>query len=422
MGRLVGCAALLLSVAVAVVWAEPLVPPDPTLRADLVAAEQAAPAAVRSLIDQVRGASLPDRLAAMLKLRAMGTEATGAVLALTELLWGESADSLVLDMPPTQLRQAEVAAFALAGLGARSTGPLTLALTSDSDLARDSVLRALRSQNPQWMRSDAALAEVPALTEQLTHPRSNVRRAAAKALGLLGDGRALAPLSLLLTSATEALEVRLTVAQAMAALSHPDVATKLAAALTDPEPTLRLAVTEALGQRRPLPSGALLRALDDADAPVRAAAVSALRYASGTDVVLAVAARLHDADRRVREMAAVTLGDLRDASALEPLLGALADPARAVREEAIFALGRIGDKRAVPKLIFTAQDEDPRIRELSARALGRFRDRAAAETLVLLLDDEPNVSQAALSSLETLSGEKRGKTRAEWEAWLKGWR
>ena len=76
----------------------------------------------------------------------------------------------------------------------------------------------------------------------------------------------------------------------------------------------------------------------------------------------------------------------------------------------------------MPKLVFTAQDEDPRIRELSARALGRFRDRAAAETLVLLLDDEPNVAQAALSSLETLSGEKRGKTRAEWEAWLKGWR
>ena len=101
MVRLVGCAALLLSVAVA--WAEPLVPPDPKLRADLVAAEQAAPAAVRTLIDQVRGASLPDRLAAMLKLRAMGAEATGAALALTELLMQKAGrvvpkDSIVARM------------------------------------------------------------------------------------------------------------------------------------------------------------------------------------------------------------------------------------------------------------------------------------------------------------------------------------
>ncbi|MBI5832051.1 MAG: HEAT repeat domain-containing protein [Armatimonadetes bacterium] len=422
MNRVAWLGALLAVVAVGL-RAEPSAPlPDVALRGELAAAEQAAPEPVKLLIAQVRGESLPDRLAAMLKLRALGPDGAGAVLALAELLWGEAADTVVLDLPPTRLHQAEVAAYALAGLGQRAVGPLVLALASDSDLSHDWVLRALRGINPKWTSSDAARAEVPALMDQLTSPRSNVRSAATKALGLLGDSRALPRLALLLTSATEALDVRLAAAKAIAALDAPDVAARLADALTDPEPTLRLAVVDALSLRRPVPTEPLLRALADSEPQVRAAAVSALRYGQGTTVVNAVAQCLRDADKRVREMAAVSLGDLRDSTALDPLLAALADPVRSVKEEVLFALARLGDKRAVPKLIFTAQDEDPRIRELSARALGRFRERAGLETLVLLLDDEPNVALAALASLEGISGQKLGKTRAAWEAWLKNQR
>lgn len=415
----VGCVLL----AVACLRAEPVLPlPDVELRGELLAAEQAAPATVKQLIGQVRGQSLPDRLAAMLKLRALGAEAAGGTLALAECLWGEAAETVILDLPPTQLRQADVAAFALSGLGQVAVGPLVLALASDADLAREPALRALRGISPQWARGEAARVEVPALIEQLTSPRTGVRRGAVRALGLLGDARALPALALLLTSATEPLEVRLAAARAIAGLDHATVPERLAAALADPEPTLRLAVTEALALRRPLPVDPLCRALADGDPAVRTAAVSALRYGKGEPVVSAVAACLKDADRRVREMAAVALGDLREAVALEPLLAALADPVRAVKEEVLYALGRLGDKRAVPKLIFVAQDEDPRLRELAARALGRFRERAAVETLVLLLDDEPPVAQAALAGLEAVSGEKRGTTRAAWEEWLKGWR
>lgn len=131
--------------------------------------------------------------------------------------------------------------------------------------------------------------------------------------------------------------------------------------------------------------------LDDPDATVRAAAVSALgRHGTANDVPRLL----------------VRLG---------------ADSAKIVRWEASRAMQRIHDPRAIDPLI-TALDEDRDmdVRMASALALGQYDERRVFNALVGALNDEDfGVAHAAQQSLATLTGQDFGDRSEPWWAWAK---
>src|SRR3989449_2340988 len=144
-----------------------------------------------------------------------------------------------------------------------------------------------------------------------------MRMHAAKALGNLGDERAVRHLIPLLMDSVKAVRVDAT--DALAGIGRPAVATLLVA-LRHEEWILRLHACEALGK-----IGA-----EEAVAPL-------------CEVML------HDRDMAVRQDAAKALGSLGHPAAFEALAKAVAD--LSVRPYAVDALGKVKDPRAVPILI-----------------------------------------------------------------------
>jgi HEAT repeat protein len=129
---------------------------------------------------------------------------------------------------------------------------------------------------------------------------------------------------------------------------------------------------------------ALVKALDDADARVRDAALRALGELGAKSVPELVKALKHPSVR-VR-VAAVSLLREQGKAAVDPLIVALKDEAPAVRAVTLDALavaGR-GDKSVVPIIVKHLEDENGDVRIAAARALGTLRAEAGDAIPALL--------------------------------------
>jgi len=131
------------------------------------------------------------------------------------------------------------------------------------------------------------------------------------------------------------------------------------------------------GEKRALP--ALLRALNDSDAKVRAASASALAVLGDSGAIDGLAAALDDGEKSVREEVVRVLGDIGGASAIEPLTKALRDRETIVRRRAATEMGRLADEAsgAVEALERLLKDENMEVRLAAARALRKIRQSAA---------------------------------------------
>ena len=90
----------------------------------------------------------------------------------------------------------------------------------------------------------------------------------------------------------------------------------------------------------------------------------------------------------VRRAAAEALGEIGDAQAVEPLIAALSDKAEAVREGVAKALGKISDARAVDALIVAlSKDKVVKVCQAAAEALGEIGDARAVGPLIAALSD-----------------------------------
>jgi HEAT repeat protein len=191
----------------------------------------------------------------------------------------------------------------------------------------------------------------------------------------------------------------------------------LAARLTHEDPGVRLACVRALyalGIDAAPAAEALVRALQDSDASVRAGAVRALGViepralteAIAAKVAVGLAACAEDDNEAVRGNALFLVR--RYGAAAAPAVGSLARALQAgdARTQllAIQALDAIGAraKAAVPGLTAALASREPEVRVAAAQALGRFgRDAAGAtKALVAALDDaNALVRQAASEAL-----------------------
>ena len=243
----------------------------------------------------------------------------------------------------------------------------------------DEALRALAHAalyDPSQIVRDAALDAIAVwdfetLVEILQeHPESNVRRAAAAALGRLQDLRAVEPLATALLT-DEAAEVRQESAKALR----------------------RLGDTEAVS--------ALIQSLrEDAVGDVRAESAEALGVLEDERAIQPLLEALEeDSSALVREAAATALGRIRGSSPLAELYAARADDeSEDVRSAARSALIRYTLDELTEALLTAASADD---RATAAKILGERRNRRAIPALIEALSDpEEIVRDAAREALE----------------------
>jgi succinate dehydrogenase/fumarate reductase flavoprotein subunit/HEAT repeat protein len=193
----------------------------------------------------------------------------------------------------------------------------------------------------------------------------------------------------------------------LALLEGTPTAAELEPFVVDPDPDVRRSAVSAITEAAPAGATALLvRAFDDAESSVRAAAATALRElvevlpadeTSGT----ALRGARANGDPVVR---AVVLDVLRALElGNEPLFReALGDVDSAVRLQAVRGLVSVD---SVPGVALAAGDSAREVRIAVAHGLGRLGGSSAETLLRLAVDDDPLVRAAALEAAAGLGGD-----------------
>jgi HEAT repeat protein len=184
-------------------------------------------------------------------------------------------------------------------------------------------------------------------------------------------------------------------------------------ALNDPDATVRANVAAALGQHRVSQAvEPLLELLQhDPDDIVRERAATALAQIGDASAVPVLIDTLDDSNTWVRNRIAYVLGASDDPRAVEPLIVLLNHENPDTRGVAAWALGALGDPRALDPLRGLLGDNIASVRGNAAWALGEFADTALIDALVPLLDDpSPGVRGNTAWALGAL-GEETGDTR-----------
>src|SRR5438067_10582015 len=207
-----------------------------------------------------------------------------------------------------------------------------------------------------------------------------VRRQAALAAGRSGDTAAVAPL--------------------IAALRDSSAAVQAAAAfalglLTDGRAVAQIAPPEVIARIRPL--------LGDRDGHVRVNALRALASFQDSTLVGLALPLVTDRDVNVAVQAETTLGALGGARAAAQLEARLASPRFALRRQAAIALAQADGAAGVAAAAELARDRDWRWRSVATEAFGAARDRARLD--LQLTDPDGRVVAQALQALGRIVAE-----------------
>ena len=292
----------------------------------------------------------------------------------------------------------------------RATARSALNLPEEPAPAPDPAPQAPPALDPQ----DAARLKHDNVTQhihELTQREPSVREEAAKALGTIGDGRAVAPLIRVL--ADEDWRVCEYAARALGGLQDRRAVQPLYLMLNHWKEEVVAAAISSLGDIRDAQAfDPLSRMMRHSSRDIRRAAAGAigkLQDARAVDLLLPM--MCDEEDELVRQSAAESLGHCGHERALAPLLEALESWEEYRTWAVLRALGELGDLRAGPAIlhyagkdkqkltgclaalhqlravratglmisVLGARDSTPR--EIAARALGDFGDARAVEPL-----------------------------------------
>jgi HEAT repeat protein len=226
--------------------------------------------------------------------------------------------------------------------------------------------------------------EVEPLIEVLDDTNAGVRAQAARALGEIGDRRAVS--GLLAAMGDRFAEVRNAAAAALAVLGEP-LGEVIRRSLEGSVEARR----ELAAARDPRAVAPLSRALETHDTAVKEAAIASLVELAAVGVEGAGASlkdAVDDPNAAVRASAMAGLGKERNAIGADRLIAALADRDAGVRLAAARALGELGDRRAVDRLMEQLSDADPGVRAAVAAALAALGDPSGELVLQVLEDSD----------------------------------
>jgi HEAT repeat protein len=243
---------------------------------------------------------------------------------------------------------------------------------------------------------------VEAATVALGDERYPRRLAAVRALGALGDRRAVVHLHAKLED--DVAGVRAAALDALAQLGDgTSIGADCARLLTDPVAHVRIAAVRAVARLVRHPGELLVPAARDEDRLVR---LEVAKHVAGLPQPSAQAL-LADSNLRVREAAAASAG-LRQLGALSVLL--IEDPAPDVRRACAHTLGAMSDRRVADVLIPGIEDPDALVRAAVLRALEQLLTGEGAARLLCseTASERPERRRAAVYALARLDTRERG--------------
>jgi HEAT repeat protein len=251
-------------------------------------------------------------------------------------------------------------------------------------------------------RGDAAAR--PAVLDLLTDSPAEVRGAAIRALGALGDKDDVPRLTRLLGEAKSEKDA----VAAITGLHGQGVNTALCAEMKNAKPAQRVKLLQLLVARHAIDTlPTLLEMVKDADAGVRVAALEALGQLAGPEEIAKLAHSVLDAkDAAAREEAEKALmliaqrNPKADQRAL-PLLKVMSGLNENENTALLSALGRIGGKPALKVIEAALADKDPARSAAALRALCNWPDGSIAPRLVefTLAAQDPAVRKMLLNAL-----------------------
>jgi HEAT repeat protein len=250
-------------------------------------------------------------------------------------------------------------------------------------------------------RGDAAAG--PAVRGLIESRDPQVRLAALRGLGALGDKSDVARLGPLLLAAEEA--ERTAARASLVRLQGSEIHAAIVAELKSAKPAIRVALLGVLTTRRAtdcIPDMLAIAVAEDAQS--RAAAMTALGQLAGPEQVPAmlkgVLAEPKGRQREAAEKAvAAVCGRIKDAShRAEPILAAWTNLSNADRLALLPTLGRVGGNDAVKPVEEAIQSRNPEEHEAGMRAICNWPDAFVCARLLHLAETEkePALRNAAL--------------------------
>lgn len=332
------------------------------------------------------------------------TDPDQRVRAVAIELVGELGDAKIIDFlrahiadPETGVRAA--AARALGALGSSATESDLLRLLDDpkAPVRVAAVLATL----------DAGLRSlVPTLIELLDDSDLAVQREAARATGILGEPSVVPALLHVFPDAPP--EVRRAIAVAVSRLDPGAVGAMIDTLADSPDVAGKVTLIRAIPRSGvPDTAKALDRLSHDSAAPVRVAALEALRRSARSDpgagsvAVRAVARGLADPDDAVRATAVDGCSGTGEDHGQDLLHMLRHDPSASVRERAALAIGLLRVPGGEEALVVTCRRAEPaNVRAAAALAVGAFEGESIVRR-VIDMPDESTVRELLRQRLKT---------------------
>ena len=301
-----------------------------------------------------------------------------------------------LRSPFEGVREAAAKSLGRQGQVSRLTETVVSDLINALDIEREENVDVAR-------QAEAALVEighgaVPQLIAALNNRRfrSPHRSRVARALGRLGDDRALPILiDAILSRRSEEAEGYIGAAVSLGEKAVP----ALVRALAGKDVTMGAGLVAALARIGIPAVEPLVEAIAGNLPEVRNAAVRALEQIGAPSIAPLTHALLHDSRYEVRRRALEVLGRIGEEHAVSALVEALSDSDRGVRINAVRHLGSLRKTVAVPRLIEILHEEDyAPLRREAISSLGAIGDGRAIPSLLGILA-EPDLVEIASGAL-----------------------
>ncbi len=219
-------------------------------------------------------------------------------------------------------------------------------------------------------------------------PSFDVHLEAVRALGKIGDPKAVDPLVKYLTDEF-AQDISHDIFRALISIKDEAAVDILIKLLKDSDDLLRKRIAGLLGDvDHPKAVEVLTNTLLDKNADVRiSAAGSLVKVGDPKNILVPLALLLKDQDQEVRAEVTGLFAQIDDPKVIEHLLPMLKDPVRNVRKKAAEVLGKLQTSEAVDPLLELLKESDEFVQCEVIKSLGKIGDKKALEPLYAIIED-----------------------------------
>ncbi len=258
------------------------------------------------------------------------------------------------------------------------------------DIFLSQIQRVRGIERERLRRALEELGYVDSYLTQLESARWWSRARAAEKLGLAGAVRATSKLAAALDD--ESPEVRIRAAKALGAVGGVAAIRPLIQALSEPSRWSSIRVADILADMGPQVVDEIVAHFPGLPLHAKVATLDILGRVRSPHTAPWLRDKVTYPEPDVRARACHALGTLADIEAGAQLRRALRDPIWPVRAMAAKALGKIRHFEAIPDLCETVRDREWWVRSNSARALREMGD-GGIDALIFLLDDQDNFAR-----------------------------